>query len=69
MKRTESFLYEEQGDRESGNKNWKEAEKKYEQARENMKLSDVSTEDEQRIDKKLKKVQKKSSKKWWQFWR
>lgn len=69
MKRSEAFLYEEEGDRESENKNWKEAEKKYEQARENMKLSDVSTEDEQRIDKKLKKVQKKSSKKWWQFWR
>ena len=69
MKRSEAFLYEEEGDRESGNKNWKEAEKKYEQARENMKLSDVSTEDEQRIDKKLKKIQKKSSKKWWQFWR
>ena len=69
MKRSEAFLYEEEVDRESGNKNWKEAEKKYEQARENIKLSDVSTEDEQRIDKKLKKIQKKSSKKWWQFWR
>ena len=69
MKRSEAFLYEEEGDRESGNKNWKEAEKKYEQAKENMKLSDVSTEDEQRIDKKLKKIQKKSNKKWWQFWR
>ena len=38
MKRSETFLYEEEGDRESGNKNWKEAEKKYEQARENMKF-------------------------------
>ena len=54
--------------KETGNQEIK-TEKKYEQARENMKLSDVSTEDEQRIDKKLKKIQKKSSKKWWQFWR
>ena len=39
-------------------------------AEENLnKALDVSTEDEQRIDKKLKKIQKKSSKKWWQFWR
>ena len=50
-------------------KNWKEAEKKYEQAKENIKLTDVSTEDEQRIDKKLKKIQKKTNKKWWQFWK
>ena len=69
IKRSEVFLYEEEGDKESKNKNWKEAEKKYEQAKENIKLSDVNTEDEQRIDKKLKKIQKKSSKKWWQFWR
>ena len=69
IKRSEVFLYEEEGDKESKNKNWKEAEKKYEQAKENIKLSDVNTEDEQRIDKKLKKIQKKTNKKWWQFWK
>ena len=69
IKRSEVFLYEEDGDKESKNKNWKEAEKKYEQAKENIKLSDVNTEDEQRIDKKLKKIQKKTNKKWWQFWK
>ena len=68
-KRSEVFLYEEEGDKESKNKNWKEAEKKYEQAKENIKLSDINTEDEQRIDKKLKKIQKKTNKKWWQFWK
>ena len=69
IKRSEVFLYEEEGDKESKNKNWKEAEKKYEQAKENIKLSDINTEDEQRIDKKLKKIQKKTNKKWWQFWK
>ena len=69
IKKSEVFLYEEEGDKESKNKNWKEAEKKYEQAKENIKLSDVNTEDEQRIDKKLKKIQKKTNKKWWQFWK
>ena len=69
IKRSEVFLYEEEGDKESKNKNWKEAEKKYEQAKDNIKLSDVNTEDEQRIDKKLKKIQKKTNKKWWQFWK
>ena len=69
IKKSEVFLYEEEGDKESKNKNWKEAEKKYEQAKENIKLTDVSTEDEQRIDKKLKKIQKKTNKKWWQFWK
>lgn len=69
IKRSEVFLYEEEGDKESKNKNWKEAEKKYEQAKENIKLSDVNTEDEHRIDKKLKKIQKKTNKKWWQFWK
>ena len=69
IKRSEVFLYEEEGDKESKNKNWKEAEKKYEQAKENIKLTDVKIEDEQRIDKKLKKIQKKTNKKWWQFWK
>lgn len=69
IKRSEVFLYEEEGDKESKNKNWKEAEKKYEQAKENIKLSDINIEDEQRIDKKLKKIQKKTNKKWWQFWK
>ena len=69
IKRSEVFLYEEEGDKETKNKNWKEAEKKYEQAKENIKLSDINTEDEQRIDKKLKKIQKKTNKKWWQFWK
>ena len=69
IKRSEVFLYEEEGDKDSKNKNWKEAEKKYEQAKENIKLSDINTEDEQRIDKKLKKIQKKTNKKWWQFWK
>ena len=69
IKKSEVFLYEEEGDKESKNKNWKEAEKKYEQAKENIKLTDVKIEDEQRIDKKLKKIQKKTNKKWWQFWK
>ena len=62
-------MYEEQGDTESKNKKWKEAEKKYQMSKDNMELSDVSTEDKKRVEKKLKNATKKANKKWWEFWK
>ena len=67
--KTEGYLYEEQGDTEFKNKNWKEAEKKFQMAKSNMEISDVTAEEKLRVDKKLKKATSKANKKWWQFWK
>ncbi len=67
--KAEGYLYEEQGDIESKNKKWKDAEQKYQLAKNNMDVSDVSVQDKIRVEKKLKKAMIKANKKWWQFWK
>ena len=67
--KSEGYLYEEQGDIESKNKKWKEAQQKYQLSKDNMDISDVNIQDKQRVEKKLKNATKKAGKKWWEFWK
>ena len=67
--RSEAYLYEEQGDGERKSKKWKEAKEKYELAKEKLETSDVSAEERERVEKKLKHATKKAEKKWWEFWK
>ena len=65
----EILLYEKEGDEEEKNKNYKEAEQKYENAINKMKNVEMEVNIKDRIEKKYKKIMKKNNKRWWEFWK
>ena len=69
IEKSEGYLLKKKAEEDFKNKKWKEAVEKFTQAKEKLEKSNAKQNEIGEIEKKLKKAEKKASKKWWQFWK
>ena len=69
IEKSEGYLLKKKAEEDFKNKKWKEAVEKFTQAKEKLEKSGTKQNEIADIQKKLKKVEKKANKKWWQFWK
>lgn len=69
IEKSEGYLLKKKAEDDFKNKKWKEAVKKFTQAKEKLEKSGTKQNEIAKIEKKLKKAEKKANKKWWQFWK